>query len=366
MPHPRRAVPSHGSRVAEGRATDGNGPSARLRRAPRFQLELLLKDFAHFIDSDVALLYQGKGPGQTPTLSCWWGLGRPPQQIARPVEGAVIGRALERPTQRAALGPLDPMFDSSLMVMSEPPLRFALTADVHTASRARGLLIAGFATRPRGGARMLWSAESYAAVIGLCLDDRGALAELVATGARDVLTGCLTYDATIRELDREINRSSRGGLDLSVCFIDLDDFKHINDRYGHVCGNDVLASIGQILRDGVRSCDSVGRYGGDEFVAILPQTSRTEARRLARRLGSRLANTAIAPLERPLTASIGVAQWVPGTHSENVLAAADGALLASKQRRPRAIVPRGSRSNARSNGGGAVTSDDSDMADEVA
>ena len=366
MPHPRRAVRSNGSRVAEGRATDGDGPSARLRRAPRFQLELLLKDFAHFIDSDVALLYQVEGPGQTPTVSCWWGLGGPPQHVARPVEGGVVGRALEHPTQRAALGPLDPRFDSSLMEMSEPPLQFAVTAHVRSASGTQGVLIAGFATRPRGGARMLWSAESYAAVIALCLDDRGALAELVATGPRDVLTGCLTYDATIRELDREINRSARGGLDLSVCFVDLDDFKHINDRYGHLCGNDVLAEIGQILRDGVRSCDSVGRYGGDEFVAILPQTSRTEARRLARRLGSRLGDTPIAPLERPLTASVGVAQWVPGTHSENVLAAADGALLAAKQRRPRAIVPRGSRPNARSNGGGAVTPDDSDMADEVA
>ena len=182
----RRAVRnnngSNGSRLAEGPATDGHGPSARLRRAPRFQLELLLKDFAHFVDSDVALLYQVEGPGQTPTVSCSWGLGGPPQHIARPVEGGVVGRALERPARRAALGPLDPMFDSSLIALSEPPLQFAVTANVRSASGAHGVLIAGFVTRPRGGARMLWSAESYAAVIALCLDDRGALAELVATG----------------------------------------------------------------------------------------------------------------------------------------------------------------------------------------
>ena len=157
MPHPRRAVRnnngSNGSRVAEGPATDGHGPSARLRRAPRFQLELLLKDFAHFVDSDVALLYQVEGPGQTPTVSCSWGLGGPPQHIARPVEGGVVGRALERPARRAALGPLDPMFDSSLMEMSEPPLQFAVTANVRSASGAHGVLIAGFCDpAPRGRA----------------------------------------------------------------------------------------------------------------------------------------------------------------------------------------------------------------------
>ncbi len=212
---------------------------------------------------------------------------------------------------------------------------------------------------------MLWSAESYAAVIALCLDDQGALTELVAAGPWDGLTGCLTYEATMRELDREINRSARGGLHLSVCFIDLDDFKRINDRHGHLCGNDVLASIGQVLRDGVRSCDSVGRYGGDEFIAILPQTSEPEARRLAGRLGSRLADTAIGPLEQRLTASIGVAQWVPGTRSENVLAAADGALLAEKQRRDADVSSRGLRSNPRSSDRRDTTSG-SDIADEVA
>ena len=341
---------------------DGSRPITTLRRGARVQLELLLKDFAHFIDSDVALLYQVESAGQPPTVSCSWGLGGPPRHIARPLEGGLVGRAFEQPAQRAALGRLDPVLDSSLIQASDPPLSYAVAANVRAASGAQGVLIAGFAVRPREGSRKVWSAESYAAVIALCLDDQGALNELIAVGRRDVLTGCLTYEATIGELDREINRSARGGLHLSVCFIDLDDFKDINDRYGHLCGNEVLARIGQTLRDGVRSCDSVGRYGGDEFIAILPQTSEMEARWLAGRLGTRLADTTIAPLERPLTASIGVAQWIPGTRSEIVLEAADGALLAEKQLRPGVAATGGLRSRDR----GDSTSTEHDVADEVA
>jgi diguanylate cyclase (GGDEF)-like protein len=293
MPHLPHAGRNGGSHVADVRATDGRWPSAPLRRGARVQLELLLKGFAHFVDSDVALLYRVEGPGRAPTVSCSWGLGGAPRHIARPLEGGLVGRALEHPAQRATLDLLDPALDASLIQAGDPPLVYAVTADVRLESGAHGLLIAGFASRPSWSPRVLWSAESYAAVIALCLDDHGALTELVAAGPWDGLTGCLTYEATMRELDREINRSARGGLHLSVCFIDLDDFKRINDRHGHLCGNEVLASIGQVLRDGVRSCDSVGRYGGDEFIAILPQTSEPEARRLARRLASRLADTAM-------------------------------------------------------------------------
>ncbi len=322
-------------------------PSAPLRTGARVQLELLLKDFAQFVDSDVALLYQVDDPGQAPMVSSSWGLGDPSTHLARALEGGLVGRAFEHPERHATLGPLDPVLDASLIQISDPPLVYAVAADVRAASGAHGVLIAGFSADPSGGGRMLWSAESYAGVIALCLDDQGALAELVAAGSCDALTGCLTYDATMRELDREINRSARGGLHLSVCFIDLDDFKRVNDRYGHLRGNDVLARIGQVLRDGVRSCDYVGRYGGDEFIAILPQTNEPEARRLAGRLGARLAETAIWPVEQRLTASIGVAQWVPGTRSENVLAAADYALLAEKQRRDADVGSRGLRSDPR-------------------
>jgi hypothetical protein len=81
------------------RAEDPSRPLAPLRRGTRVTLELLLKDFARFIDSDVALLYQVGSSGQPPTVSCSWGLGLggPPRQIARPLEGGLVARALEHP-----------------------------------------------------------------------------------------------------------------------------------------------------------------------------------------------------------------------------------------------------------------------------
>lgn len=102
-------------------------------------------------------------------------------------------------------------------------------------------------------------------------------------------------------------------------------------RADRPCARQVLAQVARILRDGVRICDTVGRYGGYEFIVILPQTNETEARQLAQRFRSQLAITPIRSLrQQPLTASIGVAQWTPGTCSEELLAAADSALLTAQ------------------------------------
>jgi diguanylate cyclase (GGDEF)-like protein len=231
---------------------------------------------------------------------------------------------------RAALAPLHPLLDSVLIHATHPPVAYAVEASVRLATGVAGRLIAGFVTPPEDRTRTLWAAEAYAGLIALCMHDGEALDGLRTAGQQDDLTGCLTYEGTHRELEREINRSVRGGLQLSACFIDLDDFKRINDAGGHLRGNEILAIVGGVLRDGVRSFDTVGRYGGDEFVAILPETSEVEARHVAERLRSRLAATTNPLLERPLTASIGVAQWIPGTTSEALLATADSALLSAK------------------------------------
>ena len=258
------------------------------------------------------------------------GLGATHQEIARPREGGFVGRALHVPAQCAALESLDPVLDARLIHARDPPLTHAVAVPIRLATGLGGHLLAGFASAPQDPGLPLWSAESYGALIALCLHDPGALDGLIAAVQRDALTGCLTYEGTLRELDREINRSVCGGLALSVCFIDLDDFKRVNADHGHVGANEILALVGRILRDGVRSGDTVGRYGGDEFIAVLPQTNETEARQLAERLRSQLAHTPIASLGHALTASIGVAQWTPGSTSEALLAAADTALIAAK------------------------------------
>jgi diguanylate cyclase (GGDEF)-like protein len=288
----------------------------------------LVRDFARFIDSEAALLCHMSSKGQASTVISSWGLGATHDEILRLLEGGLVGRAL--PLPRAALAPLHPLLDSILIGATDPPLSHAVEVSVRLPAGVAGRLIAGFVTPPEDRTLTLWAADAYAALIALCVHDGGALDGLLVAGQRDDLTGCLTFESTRRELEREINRSARADLRLCVCFIDLDGFKRINQARGHLRGNEILALVGGVLRDGARSCDTVGRFGGDEFVAILPETDEAGARQVAERLRSRLTSATTRLLEQPLTASIGVAQWAPGTTSEALLAAADRALLTAK------------------------------------
>ena len=333
---PTNAKPTNGSRRNGGSEPDRwLGPalaSGGLERISGWQLDLLVRDFARFTDSEVAMLCQLGVKGQSPVVISSWGFRTPREEILRPREGGIVGRASSLP--RAAFVPLSPLLDSELARATNPPLSQAVAAPIRLATtRVVGELLAGFAMPPRDRGRALWAAETYARLIALCAHDGGALDGLFAAGRRDALTGCLSYEGIRYELEREINRSTRRGLALSICFIDLDDFKRINDVRGHVRGNGILAAVAGALRAGARSCDAVGRYGGDEFVAILPETNQVEACHVADRLRSVLAAEQLSSVEGPLTASIGVAQWVAGTNSEALLQAADRALLSAKSRR---------------------------------
>jgi diguanylate cyclase (GGDEF)-like protein len=269
-----------------------------------------------------------------------WGVGTRHECITRPHEGGIVGRALG--AKRAALEPLDRDHDIALIASGgENRLAYAVATPVRLALRTVGVLVAGFSARPPDAALTAWQSEACAATLGLCLHQTGALAALLQVDRYDMLTGCLTYAAVRQELDREINRSARAGLSLSLCFIDLDRFKSINERHGHLRGNDALAEVGRVLRDGVRSCDTVGRFGGDEFLAILPETTERHARLLAERLRSRIAAAAVTSTGERLTASIGAAQWVAGNTAEQLLAHADQALLFAKAHADQTEAPNG-------------------------
>ena len=292
-------------------------------------VQALLGKFMGFINSEVAVLYQLARDGRSDQISAC-GL-EAAHLIARPGKGGFVGRAPY--LDRAVLEPLDAVHDAGLIAMGPSPLSWAVAAPVSLETGVGGALIAGFETAPSDRARALWAANSYAALIGLWQQAPAALDGLLPPARHDALTGCLTYDALLDELTREVNRSARGGLDLSICFIDLDGFKAINDRHGHLRGNEVLAHVAAIIRGGVRSCDSVGRYGGDEFVAILPQADECRARQLAARLRATIAAANIRSLDDLLTTSVGVAAWTADLSASELLDLADGALLAAKGRR---------------------------------
>ncbi len=118
----------------------------------------------------------------------------------------------------------------------------------------------------------------------------------------DGLTGCVVHRVFYERLEAEIARSLRHGDSLSLMLIDVDAFKSINDTYGHVVGDHVLAAIGQVLDAQVRSSDVIGRLGGDEFAVVMPQTDAQAAVALAGRIRDAVAATT----EVPVTLSVGV------------------------------------------------------------
>ena len=125
------------------------------------------------------------------------------------------------------------------------------------------------------------------------------LAELAGT---DELTGCAVRRVLRQRADDEVERSLRTGSPLSFLMIDVDQFKSVNDNFGHVVGDRVLASIGKILVDSVRPFDVASRLGGDEFALLLPETDGPGAVEVAERIFRELAGT----VEVPVTLSIGV------------------------------------------------------------
>ena len=95
--------------------------------------------------------------------------------------------------------------------------------------------------------------------------------------SHDELTGCVNFRSTMDLLEKEIARSQRYQKRFSIVMIDIDDFKRKNDEYGHQVGNDILVAFANVIKNNLRSIDSVGRYGGDELIVILPETDAQQA-----------------------------------------------------------------------------------------
>lgn len=129
------------------------------------------------------------------------------------------------------------------------------------------------------------------------------------SSARDTLTGLYNRWYVLDKIESEINRSVRSGSTLSLMMLDIDHFKRVNDTYGHAAGDSVLQSVGRLLRDSCRVYDVPGRYGGEEFCVLLPDTRLDHTPAVANRIRERLEVTAmdVGPASVAVTASIGVA-----------------------------------------------------------
>lgn len=157
--------------------------------------------------------------------------------------------------------------------------------------------------------------------------------ELGHLAATDPLTGADNRRRFMERVEAEIGRTARGGAPFSVLALDLDNFKSINDRFGHQVGDDILKSFVEICLDSIRPYDGVARVGGEEFMILLPQTSLEGAHVIAERLRSTVANSSSHGLPRStvVTVSIGVSQsGRDGDTIEVILRTADQRLYHAK------------------------------------
>jgi diguanylate cyclase (GGDEF)-like protein len=190
------------------------------------------------------------------------------------------------------------------------------------------------------------SAASLVAHAAIAIENL-RLHELVERQALvDMLTGLANRRASEQALHAELARSDRLGTALSLVLADLDDFKAVNDAHGHAAGDELLRTFASVLRDTIREADLAGRWGGEEFVLLLPGADGAGAARLAERIRAELAMRTVSAADGTrvaVTCSFGVAQHEPGTDAGALLAAADQALYRAKRAGKNRVEWTGSR-----------------------
>jgi diguanylate cyclase (GGDEF)-like protein len=167
---------------------------------------------------------------------------------------------------------------------------------------------------------------------------------LAHQASHDLLTGLLNRRAIFERLGQELVRAGRSGDTLAIGMIDIDHFKQVNDRYGHQTGDDVLCGFVQLLKESFRSCDALGRIGGEEFLVIAPMSQENDGLAVFTRALGNVAGSEIATRTVPLaiTMSIGltIATWQDSV--DKILETVDDALYQAKKEGRNRVVQRGS------------------------
>ena len=178
-----------------------------------------------------------------------------------------------------------------------------------------------------------WSHELEERVEERTKELRAARDELAALATTDALTGLANHRALVAAIDSELGRCDRYGRTCALLFLDVDHFKELNDTHGHAAGDLALKAIAGIARDQLRSIDVMGRWGGEEFVLLLPETGEEEALATADRVRRAIADH-VLPIDggRRVTCSIGAAVYpADAPDRSQLMIAADHAMYAAKR-----------------------------------
>ena len=169
----------------------------------------------------------------------------------------------------------------------------------------------------------------------IAIENAGAMEKIRELTITDDCTGLYNARHLQKMLDSEVDRSARTKAEFSLIFIDLDHFKSVNDTHGHLVGSQLLAEVGGVLKGGLRTIDSAYRYGGDEFVAMLPHTNKQAATEVARRLYRTLRSHVFLTdkgLQKQVKASFGLATFPDdGKDVKDLIHSADEMMYLVKQ-----------------------------------
>jgi diguanylate cyclase (GGDEF)-like protein len=174
------------------------------------------------------------------------------------------------------------------------------------------------------------------------LDERDKMIkELKKLTIEDPLTGLYNSRHFFDQLDKEIKRSDRYLHPISLMFIDIDNFKGINDTYGHLIGDEILALIAKRIKACLRSNDAAYRFAGDEFTIILPETTYSEAKFVADRILAKFAHESLVINEKEIseiTLSIGIAEYQMNEGNQQFVHRADVTMYEAKQRGGNSVI----------------------------
>ena len=185
------------------------------------------------------------------------------------------------------------------------------------------------------------SQEKLANTINAALDKwtqlqqaRADKEELERLANSDSLTGLHNRQAILDKLCELINRAKRYQEDFSLSMLDIDRFKKVNDRYGHLTGDDVLEKIATLISQNIRNTDVAGRYGGEEFIILLPLADLSSALVVAERIRSVIESTEMKDSGGnvfAVTVSLGLSSWEPGEDAHYLISRTDEALYKAKE-----------------------------------
>ena len=195
----------------------------------------------------------------------------------------------------------------------------ALAVPLRWDGRLRGVLAVGFEHEQSVSRDELGLLEEFGELAATACRNASAHGELARAARTDALTGCLNHSAMQDALGREVERCRRKGHALSLVIVDLDEFKEVNERHGHLAGDEVLRQVGESLRESVRAYDLVARYGGDEFAVIAMDADEATATEVARRAVEAIASAlgTLGPLGSQRRPRPGWPSGRPGTRPPN-------------------------------------------------